>query len=494
MSAQLYAVPTEKGKEIAQFELDSSSQSDDNHNRVVPSSIPYEELRFEFSERTPDGFPFKCTSLQGEVNGIFRNPLTQQEVEQALANLDRFTKNYVQRDVPRESLDPVQDAGMRLFAALFAGSIAGTYRAAVDRTASTGGGFRLRFAMRAPELTQLPWEFLYDIDRRDFIALSAQISLIRESVEPATRSYDVAATSKESPLRILIVTEDLMLRTASTVDEEIAPLTKLEEDGLIKLRVLKNASRIDFLSEVESGDYDAIVFMGAPNANEQKSAEIKSRISPTADERIALQDEQVVTTLARQRNLRLFYFNGGQTDLLAQKVSEFVPMSIGMRGMMSGAGRCAFINVLFKNAIDGQWLDAAISHARRAIDLGEPGTREWGMPLCFSSAVDGLRLRTPRQEESPTAAIIETSDAIIIAGVKVKRKPRLVGTKTPRVSDEQKRHLEHLQTLLAVHGQNLITLKEQATSFEALPDFLEKQIRETEEKSDELRRQIEKII
>ena len=459
---------------------------------AVPSPIPYEELRFEFAERTSDGFPFKCNTLQGELNGIFRNPLTQPEVEQALANVDRFTKNYVQRDVPRESLDPVQDVGSRLFSGLFAGPIAGVYRAAVDRTASTGGGIRLRFTMHAPDLIPLPWEFLYDIDRRDFIALSAQISLVRESAELTARSFDIVKTSEQSPIRALIIDENPTL--AYALEEEIAPLRKLEKNSLIELRVMRNASRTDCLSEVEDFDYDAIMFTGAPRAEVSKSGEIKPQIPPSVNEKVALQEQQLVTALSRQKDLRLLYLSDGQTDLLAEMLSKFVPVTIGIRGMMTDGGRIAFTNVLFKNAIEGQWLDAAISHARRAIDLREPGTREWGMPVCYTSVAEGLRLRAPRQEESPSAAIIETADGVIISGVQVKRRKSRSVKKSSPVSEEQRRRLAQLQTLLAVHAQNLDTLRKQAAEYETPPDFLQNQVKETEVKFDEFRRQIEEII
>src|SRR3977135_320789 len=237
--------------------------------------------------------------------------------------------------------------------------------------------------MHEPDLIPLPWEFLYDIDRRDFIALSAQISLVRESAELTARSFDIVKTSEQSPIRALIIDENPTL--AYALEEEIAPLRKLEKNSLIELRVMRNASRTDCLSEVEDFDYDAIMFTGAPRAEVSKSGEIKPQIPPSVNEKVALQEQQLVTALSRQKDLRLLYLSDGQTDLLAEMLSKFVPVTIGIRGMMTDGGRIAFTNVLFKNAIEGQWLDAAISHARRAIDLREPGTREWGMPVCYTS-------------------------------------------------------------------------------------------------------------
>ena len=52
---------------------------------------------------------------------MFRTALKKEEIERALASVDRFSNNWVQRSAQRETVDPVREIGTQLFSALFEG-------------------------------------------------------------------------------------------------------------------------------------------------------------------------------------------------------------------------------------------------------------------------------------------------------------------------------------------------------------------------------------
>jgi CHAT domain len=463
---------------------------------IVRVSTPYEELRIMFAERTPDGFRIQCTSSLGDFNGMFRIPFSELDAERALASVDRFNKAVVLRGgVPRESIDPIAEIGATLFSALFEGSLAELYRHAVDRSASAGNGIRLRLAMSDPVLTRLPWEFLYDSARRDFVALSAQTSVVREAPEVRSHSFEMVKMAKDEPVRVLSVSSAINPSLQPGIDEEIGVLGAFAKDSQLKLDVLQNARPAQFLAALGQGDYEVIIFSGSAIEDEGKSEWIDQALAMRSEEPgrpyTLLQGRLLMKALERQKNLRLLYFSASNSDLLARMSSRVVPMTVGIRDAVTELGCIVFTKALFENALDGQWLDAAISNGRRAIDRREPGNREWGMPVCYTSVPGGLRLREPRESVITTERdqpIIETENEVLIGGLRLPRR------KPPAADPEEKRRLGGLQKMLTLHAQNLEDLKKQAGAYSARPDFLQIQIEETEKKCDELRQEIEEII
>src|SRR5262245_52698819 len=68
---------------------------------------------------------------------------------------------------------PTEEFGARLFQALFSGPIGDCFSKTLSRTEATQKGVRLRFRLnKAPELADVPWEFLYDPSLRRFLAQS----------------------------------------------------------------------------------------------------------------------------------------------------------------------------------------------------------------------------------------------------------------------------------------------------------------------------------
>jgi hypothetical protein len=143
--------------------------------------LPYQEIEIRFESRLNNArVRFSLRTPTAELPGVFSSPLSSEQVDRALASVDRFSKEWVQRSDWSDALDPVQEMGRALFLALFQGSVGEAYRVASEAALSHGTGLRLRFVMNDPALAVLPWEFLYDPARRDFIALSARASIVRD--------------------------------------------------------------------------------------------------------------------------------------------------------------------------------------------------------------------------------------------------------------------------------------------------------------------------
>ena len=422
---------------------------------------------------------------------MFRTALKKEEIERALASVDRFSNNWVQRSAQRETVDPVREIGTQLFSALFEGGIGEIYRTASNQALSAGTGLRLRLIMRDAAIARLPWEFLYDPLRRDFVALSVQTSIVRQWQEPLPRPFRSTEGSPNDRVRILMV-EGRLEQPMPGIAKEIAALRDMAESNFVELKVIEDASWAQFRLALEKGEYEVVIFSGSASVaplRDIPDAQALFFRRPKTRDWDGIGRDELVEAISRQSGLRLVYLSACNTDWLAGELAKVVPAAIGMRGNVADNACVAFTTRLLRAALDGLWLDAAVAHGRRAIDLDEPGNRGWGIPVFYLGVPGGLRLREPllsQEVASGNPQVVETEDAVIIGGVRLPRR---------KAAARNQRRVDELQTLLAVHQQNLDDLQKQIANFagSAAPEFLRVQLQEEESKVGDLQNQIEAL-
>ena len=139
------------------------------------------------------------TSLGEEVASILRLSLTPAELDHQLAVIkDKvLVSSAVVRRAATEYEQPARELGQRLFEALIADDVRILYVDSRRRAREDGCVLRLVLRVHPPELARLPWEFLFDPGRQDYVGLT--MPLVRDLQVLAPRSpLRVAA-----PLRIL---------------------------------------------------------------------------------------------------------------------------------------------------------------------------------------------------------------------------------------------------------------------------------------------------
>ena len=143
-------------------------------------------VRSEFGEATGDfRLPFDALALQNRL----------QALQLALLRSTSGTRGVA---TPEEAT--VERFGRELFGALFQdGPILGRFHAARDGAEERDVGLRVKLRIDAPDLAALPWEYLYDPERGDFLGLSIATPVVRYIALP--RPIKPFAT--RPPLRIL---------------------------------------------------------------------------------------------------------------------------------------------------------------------------------------------------------------------------------------------------------------------------------------------------
>src|SRR5690242_8305747 len=105
--------------------------------------------------------------------------------------------SYLNFDLEIERAD-----GARLFETVFDGEVRACLRGSLDEAERLGLGLRIRLRLnQAPELADLPWEYLYHTSLDRYLALSALTPLIRY-LELPERIRPLGVTA---PLRILVL-------------------------------------------------------------------------------------------------------------------------------------------------------------------------------------------------------------------------------------------------------------------------------------------------
>ncbi len=358
------------------------------------------------SSDAPPGYPVRVSVQPDDIRaaGVFADPFAPGEVDEALAWLEQglFDDHHVRA------------FGARLFEALFA---PGDLRRAYDRVPVDGRPLRLRLVVDPPAVARIPWELLYDPERRAFLALEQ--SVVRGlTVNAPARPIEVAP-----PLRVLVATaspaglppvrawpeaagigaalEKLRGRRHAVV--ETVPHATLD-DVRDRLRAAAAAGRpFHVFHFVGHGEHDprtdrAGLFF-EPDAPPSDPA--KGLVSPEqlADEIAAHGVRLVFLNACDSARSSAFRVAQGFAPVL---LGRGIPAVVGMQARVLDDVAVRFAREVYEGVAEGQPVDQALSFARRAIQ--RPGRRrnaDMAVPVCYLRSPDGVILRVGGDGAAP---------------------------------------------------------------------------------------------
>lgn len=162
----------------------------------------------------------------------FEMPFSPVELENFVLRLGRPRRGTRGRGRP-ESV-PLKEFGGKLYAAVFQDELRGLLSRSLSQTRTQGTGLRLRLRLTdAPELGELPWEFLYDGRLNRFLAQSRRTPLVRYLDLPDP-PHPLTA---ERPLRVLVMISSPTGYPTLAVEREwsllAGALTEQQEEGQV---------------------------------------------------------------------------------------------------------------------------------------------------------------------------------------------------------------------------------------------------------------------
>lgn len=382
--------------------------------------------------RTATGFRAQViSSPAGQASAEFNTPFSELEIENLLLRIGRPRRSS--RRMGAAEMTAVKAFGGKLFAAVFAADVLACFRMSLEKATEQGAGLRIRLRLaEAPELIDLPWEYLYNATLNRFLGLSAET--------PIVRYLDLAERIKpllvELPIRVLVVVSSPSDYPALDVEAEWSrlknALADLEIQGRVVVERLPSATLQALQRRLRRETCHVFHFIGHGGFNEQSGEGLlvledkNGRADPVSSQYLG-------TLLHDHKPLRIAVLNacegarGGRTDPFAgtaqSLVQQGIPAVIAMQFEITDEAAVIFAHELYMALADGCAIDTALAEARKAL-FAQAKEVEWGTPVLYMRASDGRIFELPevpssglaRERPSALAAAAESALAAAPSG------------------------------------------------------------------------------
>lgn len=314
-------------------------------------------------------------------------------------------------DEPLSEEYRVREFGRKLFNALFVGDLRALYRQSQQKVMQQGAALRLILRIRPPELSVLPWEYLYDERESDYVCLAQQTSIVRYVETPNPRE----TLKIEPPLRILaMVASPLTMFQFDATEEQrrlSMALQDLERSELIQVEWLQGQTWSYLHEAMQDDKWHAFYFVGHGAFH----AEVNEGC-------IFLEDEKRLPyrlsaaklgRLLQGTKMRFVMLNacdsarGSFSSTAVTLVRRGIPAVLAMQSWLSEPAATRFSHEFFKTLAYAVPVDTALIEARKVVSLALGNTLEWGTPALYMHARDGVlftRERAIDDERSPVSS------------------------------------------------------------------------------------------
>jgi len=329
----------------------------------------------------------------------------QGQFQTELPRLENLAAKLVSNpeDIPDVAFGLAEELGSELFRAVFDGDIKSIYDEALGNASYRRG---LRIVLRldaAPELMDLPWEFLND---GTFVALKATI----------VRYLNVAQRCR--PLRVSGKVR--MLAVGSSGTSEYAALNiagesvgiadairDVEKRGLAEV-VWAKPTLTDLNEKLGQGEFNILHFFGHGDRDERTGE--SGLVFVTGDGQADLvKGRDLGTLLGRHESLQLVVLNAcdaARTDrrdpskgVASELVRARIPAVVAMQGAISDDAASKFANTFYRMLIgNGRPVDAALLSTRLELFAENRKRLEWATPVLFSRTQDDRIFEFPSEK------------------------------------------------------------------------------------------------
>ncbi|MFT3970953.1 MAG: CHAT domain-containing protein [Micropruina sp.] len=336
------------------------------------------------------------SSPRGEASGAMTFPFNPDALENVILKLGR-TRSGV-RAIGSPTQQVAKQFGSTLYDALFAGEVGTCFRRSLDEADAQGKGLRVRLRLgRAPQLADVPWEYLYPSSLRQFLVLSTKTPVVRYLEQPRA----VPPLTVAPPLQVLVVVCSPTNLATLDVDAEVArirqALASLEQKGQLRLTVLPHATLADLRGTLRRSPFHVLHFIGHGGFDDHSG---EGMLAFEDDRHLAhlISGSALATVIHDQDKLRLVVLNacegarqspadpfGGVAQNL---VAQGIPAVVAMQFEITDEAATVFSAEFYQAIADGYPIDAALAEARVAV-FSDDNDVEWGTPVLYLRASDG---------------------------------------------------------------------------------------------------------
>jgi hypothetical protein len=350
----------------------------------------YEELKLRIEPGGGGGYRVVASGPDGATaTGGFALPFSATELDNFVLRVGRQRRGM--RGYRSSQMEEAKRFGSELFEALMVDEVRDVFRSARGVADTNRKGLRVTLYLTdVPELTGVPWEFLYE--RPSFLAQSIY--------SPVVRSLDLARGRPPRPVTLPLHVlgmvsgprgfdnldveqekEKLANALAPLVNQQLVTLEWLERATLSRLdSAVSRRDEIHVLHYIGHGAYDTRTEGGILVLEDERGEPHEVSGEELG---LLLQDEHslrlaVLNSCEGARGSHVDPFSGAASGL----VQYGIPGVIGMQFEITDAAAIAFSARLYTSLAEGYPVDAALSHARKAI-FAAGNDIEFGTPVLF---------------------------------------------------------------------------------------------------------------
>jgi hypothetical protein len=201
------------------------------------------------------------SSPAGEASTDFAAPFSDLELENFVLRVGRRRRGTRRRDSPE--MEAVRSVGKRLYEAVFSDGVRDCWAGSLSRAQARNAGLRLRLRISdAPELNNVPWEYLFNPSQNQFLSLSEYTPLIRYLDLPQR----IRPLTIDAPLEILVMISSPNDHIGLDVEAEWAQLNKalagLIDSGQVRVKRLAEPRLAALQRELRGASYHVLHFIG----------------------------------------------------------------------------------------------------------------------------------------------------------------------------------------------------------------------------------------
>jgi hypothetical protein len=363
--------------------------------------VDYLDFDLEIRGASPGAYPVSVVrSPAGETHDPLLVEFDPSWLESRLKDLQIALLRSAgrHRRIPAPEERSIVDFGGQLFDSVFDGEVRSRYDVSLEKALEQGRGLRVKLRIRTPQLIHLPWEYLYDRRRGEFLALSRDTPIIRYLDVPQA----VQPLVIEPPLRILgmiaspgELQELDVERERRRLDEAIARSRHRE---FLHLQWLAGETWRDLQRAMRDGTWHVFHFIGHGGFDPSRD-EAYVAVGDSAGGPRPLYATELSRLLGDHRPLRLAVLNScegaraSSDDIFSSCASSLIrrglPAAVAMQHEISDRAAIEFSSEFYSSLAEGLPVDVAVTEARKAISLAIRGSLEWGTPVLHIRSADG---------------------------------------------------------------------------------------------------------
>lgn len=381
----------------------------------------YEDFEIEIRAQVDGAHAVRVLrSPSGEAQAVMQFPFDELGLENQLhkVEIEMLRSRSVGRRRPSQQERAAEELGSRLYEALFDGTVLLRWERSREIAEQSDRDLRLKLRIEDPKLASVPWEFLFDKSRGEFVTLSTRYSLVRYLNLPQPRS----PLPIQLPLKILgVVSSPDDLPTLDVEAERLEVAEALEtpvRKGLVVLNWLPGQGWRDLQRAMAVGQWHVVHFIGHGQFDPQTDEGAVAMVGRDGRAR-AISATILGRLLADHKSLRLAVLNacegarGGTWDIFSSAsailVRRGIPAVLAMQFEISDLSAIEFSRTFYTYLGEGFPVDRAVTEARKAMSVVAQGP-EWGTPVLYMNTTSGRIFRVEESESSPVQGTDDGKD------------------------------------------------------------------------------------